>query len=254
MMNREWMEILEHKKIARDTFLLVLSGEIANHVREPGQFVHIQVSQDYFLRRPVSIADVDKDKGSITLLYKVMGKGTDALSKKNPGEKIDVLGPGGRGYPLDQLTTKRALIVGGGIGVPPLYYLAKELYKRDVVITSVIGFQSADDVFFLDQFQELGNVYVTTNDGSLGTKGFVTDVTAHLKEEVDMFFSCGPTVMLQSVKEQLADLPGYISIEERMGCGIGACFACVVPSNDDKGYRKICCDGPVFKPDEVILT
>ncbi|WP_305852457.1 dihydroorotate dehydrogenase electron transfer subunit [Halobacillus salinarum] len=252
-MQREWMRIVKHTEVARDTYQLILNGDVAQHVREPGQFVHVQVSQEYFLRRPVSIADVNQDESTITLLYKVMGKGTNALTGKKAGDFIDVLGPGGKGFPLHDLNTQQALLIGGGIGVPPLHYLGKKLKEKGVQVTSVLGFQTKEDAFYVEKFKELGKVFVTTNDGSLGTKGFVTNVLPDLKDRIDTFFSCGPTVMLRAVKEEMCDVPGYISIEERMGCGIGACFACVVESNDDQGYRKICCDGPVFRPDEVIL-
>ncbi|WP_163530455.1 dihydroorotate dehydrogenase electron transfer subunit [Halobacillus ihumii] len=254
-MQREWMTIMTHQSIASQTYLLELQGSLPQFVETPGQFVHIQVSDDYFLRRPVSIADVDEEKGTFTLLYKVMGKGTAALTQKQAGEKLDVLGPSGTGFPIEELTTEKALLIGGGIGVPPLYYLAKNLKERGIEVTSVLGFRSSDDAFYIDKFQELGEVHVATNDGSLGTRGFVTDVIPQVVS-YDTYFSCGPTVMLKGVKEQLKDVPGYISIEERMGCGVGACFACVVECADEedaKGYRKICSDGPVFRPEEVIL-
>ncbi|UOR12895.1 dihydroorotate dehydrogenase electron transfer subunit [Halobacillus amylolyticus] len=254
-MQREWMTIVAHQSIANQTYLLELQGSLPQFVETPGQFVHIQVSDDFFLRRPVSIADVDSDKGSVTLLYKVMGKGTDALTKKQIGDKLDVLGPSGTGFPIDELMTNKALLIGGGIGVPPLYCLAKNLKARGIEVMSILGFRSREDVFFTEKFQSLGDVHVATNDGSMGTRGFVTDVIPQV-DGYDTYFSCGPTVMLKGVKEQLKGVPGYISIEERMGCGVGACFACVVECADEedtKGYRKICSDGPVFRPEEVIL-
>ncbi|RWZ60668.1 dihydroorotate dehydrogenase electron transfer subunit [Halobacillus fulvus] len=253
-MKREWMTILEHQTIARDTYRLVLQGDIVRDITEPGQFVHIQVGSGTYLRRPVSISDFDFEKKTMTLLYKVMGKGTEDLTRKSVGESLDVLGPGGRGFPVDQVDDDHVLLIGGGIGVPPLYNLAKQLKAKGIQITTLLGFQSADDAFLLDEFEELGEVFVSTNDGTLGRKGFVTDWISEVKATVDRYFTCGPTVMLKAVSEQLADLPGYISMEERMGCGIGACFACVVPSHDEKGYRRICCDGPVFEAKEVVLA
>ena len=253
-MKREWMTILHHKEIARETYQLVLQGDIVSDVSDPGQFVHIQVSQDYYLRRPVSISNINPEERTMTLLYKVMGQGTDALTRKFVGEKLDVLGPGGQGFPVDSVETKHALLVGGGIGVPPLYYLAKRLRDRGVEVTSILGFQSEADAFLTEEFRELGDVYVTTNDGSFGHHGLVTDLFPELEGTFDTYFTCGPTVMLKAVSEHLSHVPGYISMEERMGCGIGACFACVVPAHDEKGYRRICCDGPVFNASEVVLT
>ncbi|MCA0983543.1 dihydroorotate dehydrogenase electron transfer subunit [Halobacillus yeomjeoni] len=254
-MRREWMKVIEHKSIARDTYQLILKGDLIEEVDEPGKFVHIQINPEFFLRRPVSIADVDFHEQTLTLLYKVMGKGTDALTEKRVGDQLDVLGPGGRGFPVASLESKHALIIGGGIGVPPLYYLAKNLVERGIKVTSVLGFRSEADVFYEDEFRELGEVTVVTNDGSYGEKGLVTDVLPNLEPTIDTYFSCGPGVMLKAVTEHLPHLPGYISMEERMGCGIGACFACVVPTPDmdEKGYRRICCDGPVFKAEEVVL-
>ncbi|KHE71204.1 dihydroorotate dehydrogenase electron transfer subunit [Halobacillus sp. BBL2006] len=252
-MKREWMTIIEHDKIARHTYRLVLKGEMVHRVKEPGQFVHIQVSKDFYLRRPVSISDIHVESGTVTLLYKVMGKGTDAMTEKKVGEELDVLGPGGQGFPIDEIETKQALLVGGGIGVPPLYYLAKQLNEKGIQVTSILGFQSAEDAFLTDNFEALGDLYVTTNDGTLGHKGLVTDLFPHVQGTFDTYFTCGPTVMLKAVANELSDIPGYISMEERMGCGIGACFACVVPSKDEKGYRRICCDGPVFDAKEVVL-
>ncbi|MGI8315054.1 dihydroorotate dehydrogenase electron transfer subunit [Halobacillus mangrovi] len=253
-MRREWMTIIEHQEIAKQTYRLVLEGEMVCDVSEPGQFVHIQISKDYYLRRPVSISDIDMENKTMTLLYKVMGKGTDAMTEKKVAEKVDVLGPGGQGFPINKINTKQALLVGGGIGVPPLYYLAKQLEKDGVQVTSILGFQSAEEAFLVDEFESIGDVYVTTNDGTLGHQGLVTDLFPHVKGRFDTYFTCGPTVMLKAVASELSDVPGYISMEERMGCGIGACFACVVPSNDEKGYRRICCDGPVFDAKEVVLS
>ncbi|TGB04980.1 dihydroorotate dehydrogenase electron transfer subunit [Halobacillus salinus] len=250
-MKREWMTIIEHEPIARNTFRLVLQGTIANDVREPGQFVHIQVSNDFYLRRPVSIAEVDREEGKMTLLYKLMGKGTEELSNKHVGDTIDVLGPAGSGFPLDEIDSNHALLIGGGIGVPPLYQLAKQLHEKGVPVTSVLGFQSKEEAFFTKEFEEYGDVRVVTNDGTLGHRGLVTDV---LEGSFDTYFACGPTAMLRAVSEKLDGMQGYLSMEERMGCGIGACLACVVPANDEKGYRRICCDGPVFDAKEVVLS
>ncbi|WP_205092473.1 dihydroorotate dehydrogenase electron transfer subunit [Thalassobacillus pellis] len=254
-MKREWMDILHHEKVATDTYQMVLNGDIPGSGIRPGQFVHILVDDNFFLRRPISIADVDEQAGTLTILYKVLGKGTKSLTAKQQGDKLDVLGPGGNGFPMEELKTKRALLIGGGIGVPPLHYLGRQLVEQGIEVISVLGFQSKEYIFFEKQFNELGEVYVATNDGSYGHHGFVTDILPGLEGRFDTYFSCGPAVMLKAVSKELTGYDGYLSIEERMGCGVGACFACVVPTpeSDAKGYRKICRDGPVFKPEEVVL-
>ncbi|SEB17558.1 dihydroorotate dehydrogenase electron transfer subunit [Thalassobacillus cyri] len=255
MMIREDMEILSHELVADKTYKMTLKGDMPSHVIQPGQFVHILIDSSDSLRRPISIADVDLTSGTLTILYKVLGKGTASMAEKPVGEHLDVLGPGGNGYPIEEVSASRALLVGGGIGVPPLYYLAKQLKEKGIDVTTVLGFQHADAVFFEDEFRELGEVIVATNDGSYGSKGFVTDILPSLDGRFDTYFSCGPAVMLKAVSETLDDFDGYLSIEERLGCGVGACFACVVPApeGDAKGYRKICRDGPVFRTGEVIL-
>src|SRR5699024_5306104 len=147
---------------------------------------------------------------------------------------------------------KTALLIGGGIGVPPVYFLATELNKRGVNVISVLGFQGKEQVFYEDKFKALGDTIVVTNDGSYGEKGFVTDVFDQV-EDFDTFYSCGPKPMLKAVAHSLAHKDGFISFEERMGCGVGACYACVLPTHDEEGYKKICSDGPVFSASEVIL-
>ncbi|GGF11524.1 dihydroorotate dehydrogenase B (NAD(+)), electron transfer subunit [Halobacillus andaensis] len=253
-MIREWMKVVNHQQIAFQTYLLELQGEISTLVERPGQFVHVQVSDQFFLRRPVSIADVSPVKGTITLLYKVMGEGTEALTKKAVGDKVDIVGPGGNGFPVEQEKGEEALLIGGGIGIPPLYYLGKQLVANGINVKSVLGYRSKAELFYVEEFNALGEVQITTNDGSVGEKGFVTDALPHL-ESIDAYYTCGPSIMLKNVKEKLDGVPGYISIEERMGCGIGACFACVLETSEscDKGYVRVCSDGPVFRPGEVIL-
>ncbi|RDY69196.1 dihydroorotate dehydrogenase electron transfer subunit [Halobacillus sp. SY10] len=252
-MKNECMTILKHEKVARDTHLLVLEGNLVHDIMDPGQFVHIRID-GFYLRRPVSIADYDPAKETMTLIYKVMGDGTKALTNRRVGEQLDVLGPGGQGFPTSQIHADHALIIGGGIGVPPLYSTAKKLKENGVAVTSILGFRSREDAFLLDEFRALGEVHVTTEDGSLGRSGRVTDALPCVKKDYQHYLSCGPTVMLKAVADHLPDKEGYLSMEERMGCGIGACFACVVESKDEKGYKRICCDGPVFKAEEVVLS
>ncbi|MBX0356512.1 dihydroorotate dehydrogenase electron transfer subunit [Halobacillus sp. Nhm2S1] len=252
-MKNERMIIVRHEKLARDTHLLMLEGDLARDIADPGQFVHVKID-GFYLRRPISIADYDPLNDTVTLIYKVMGNGTKALTRFQIGENLDVLGPGGQGFPTSQIHSEHVLIIGGGIGVPPLYSTAKKLKENGVAITSILGFRSREDAFLVDEFRALGEVHVTTEDGSLGRSGRVTDALPDVKDNYQHYLSCGPTVMLKAVADLLPDKEGYLSMEERMGCGIGACFACVVESKDEKGYKRICCDGPVFKAGEVVLA
>ncbi|MEC3886160.1 dihydroorotate dehydrogenase electron transfer subunit [Halobacillus sp. HZG1] len=252
-MKNERMTIVRHEKVARDTHLLVLEGKLVQEIADPGQFVHVRID-GFYLRRPISIADFNLENRTVTLIYKVMGDGTKALTRSQVGDRLDVLGPGGQGFPTTSIYSDHALIIGGGIGVPPLYSTAKNLKENGVAVTSILGFRSREDAFLLDEFRALGEVHVTTEDGSLGKSGRVTDALSDVREDYQLYLSCGPTVMLKAVADQHPDTPGYLSMEERMGCGIGACFACVVESNDEKGYKRICCDGPVFKSGEVVLS
>ncbi|WP_337192691.1 dihydroorotate dehydrogenase electron transfer subunit [Halobacillus halophilus] len=253
-MIREDLEVVNHTLLAVDTYELILRGRLVRDIKQPGQFVHIRTSADEYLRRPVSISDYSMEEETITLLYKVIGKGTKALTNYQAGDTLDVLGPGGRGFPVKALPGERILLTGGGIGVPPLYRLARELFEKGAELTIILGFQSVDHAFLREEFQQYGEVRVMTNDGSSGNKGYVTDGIAQMAAPIDRYYTCGPTPMLKAVVQLLGDTEGYISMEERMGCGIGACFACVVPSHDEKGYKRICCDGPVFHHKEVVLS
>ncbi|MDN4523486.1 dihydroorotate dehydrogenase electron transfer subunit [Fictibacillus fluitans] len=257
-MKKEFVRVISQKEIAHQIFELKVQGEVVAEMTSPGQFVHLRVSDSFqpLLRRPISICDVDLSNRTLTMLYRKEGTGTALLSQKKEGETVDLLGPLGNGFPLDAITAgQTALLVGGGIGVPPLYYLAKELTKRGINITAVLGFQSERDAFYKEKFAELGEVFISTVDGSLGTKGFVTDVLNNEDINYDLLYSCGPTVMLKALEAQVPDADGFFSLEERMGCGIGACFACVCHINggEPSDYVKICSNGPVFPIGRVAL-
>lgn len=260
MIMNELCEIVIQREIARNIYELTLYGEITNSMDEPGQFVHIKVSEgvDPLLRRPISIASINKDMNQFTIIYRAEGHGTSLLSKKAAGEKIDILGPLGHGFPVEEAKAgETALLVGGGIGVPPLYELSKQLVKRGVTVSHVLGFQSKDVMFYEEVFSKLGHTFVATVDGTFGTKGFVTNVIENENLDFDTLYSCGPTPMLKVLQEKYAESKKvYLSLEERMACGIGACFACVCHTADDKdghSYKKVCSDGPVFKAGEVVL-
>lgn len=246
------LKLISSKKLAKDTVELVLENDYISEQAEPGQFVHLAIS-NHTLRRPISITETDKAAGTVTLLFKIVGEGTKALATLPVGTAIDAIGPNGNGFPLSDLQTgDSVLIVGGGVGVPPLYFLARTLKDKGVNIRSVLGFQEKAAVFYEAAFQKLGETQIVTNDGSYGAQGFVTNVINE-QEPIERYYACGPLPMLAAVQRQLKQKAGYLSFEERMGCGIGACYACVIPTNEETGYKKICQDGPVFSANEVVL-
>ncbi|ASK63560.1 dihydroorotate dehydrogenase electron transfer subunit [Virgibacillus phasianinus] len=251
MIRKENLLIVKSTEIARETTEMVLQNQHISRTAQPGQFLHIGI-EGHTLRRPISIAKIDKKNETVTVLFKQLGEGTKALSNYQEGMQISALGPSGNGFPYDNLLNKTILLVGGGIGIPPLYCLGKELAAEGVTIKAVLGFQTADSVFYEAAFKELGETLITTNDGSYGHHGFVTDVIGKMGD-YDCYYTCGPMAMLQAVTTKLEHQSGYVSLEERMGCGVGACFACVIPTETQGGYRKICKDGPVFAANEVKL-
>ncbi len=251
----ENMTVLSNELIARKIYKCVLSGQLVNEITEPGQFVHVKVSggTEPTLRRPISICEIDRAQESLTMIYRVEGKGTKLLSEKRDGETVDVLGPLGNGFPIEGLKPNaHCLLVGGGIGVPPLYELAKQLVSKGHNVTTVIGFRSTDDVFLEKEFARLGDTYVVTEDGTSGEQGFVTDIIKKYQLSCDRYYACGPRMMLRALESMMPE-NGYLSLEERMGCGIGACLACVCDTPDNESYRKVCTDGPVFPVGEVVV-
>lgn len=252
MIKKESMKIISTNVIAKETVEMVLHNEYISENAAPGQFLHISVS-GCMLRRPLSIAAVDRTAKTVTILFKIIGKGTKRLSGYVAGETIDVLGPAGNGFPLKKLPKNdKVLLIGGGIGVPPLYFLGCTLKELGYDVQAVIGFQSKDFVFYEERFKKLGETIVVTNDGSYGEKGFVTDMVDKIVP-FDRYYSCGPAPMLKAVTNTFKGKEGYLSFEERMGCGVGACYACIIPTNDGSNYKKICQDGPVFRAEEVSL-
>jgi dihydroorotate dehydrogenase electron transfer subunit len=265
-MNKDGLTVVSNEKIAERIFRIKVQGEQVSLMKQPGQFVHVKCGTgiDPLLRRPISICDVDITANELTMIYRAEGHGTQVLSRYVPGQPLDVLGPLGEGFPVEgRRKGEHALLIGGGIGVPPLYYLGKELQKRGVNITFVLGFGTASQVFLKEELSEVGMVHVATIDGTYGIKGLVTDVLTEAyglsAGAWDVLYSCGPLPMLRALQDryQAAGKEGYISLEQRMGCGIGACLACVCPVQEEgagKKYRKICSDGPVFPFGEVKLS
>lgn len=253
------MKVVSQQQIAQSIFELTLQGELVSQMTQPGQFVHIKVSDSFepLLRRPISICHINQELQQFTMIYRAEGRGTTILADKASAETVDVLGPLGNGFPVEEANEgETALLVGGGIGVPPLYELSQRLVEKGVKVVHVLGFQSQEVAFYEEKFAKLGPTYIATVDGSLGTKGFVTDVIQQKGISFDILYSCGPTPMLKALEHQYSDKKVFLSLEERMGCGIGACFACVCKTKDERPghhYKKICSDGPVFRSGEVVL-
>lgn len=259
MKRKEHCQIISHKEIARNIFEMKLNGRMVKEIHTPGQFVHVKVNngQDPLLRRPISICSYDGEKQQFTLIYRKEGRGTTMLSAKEPDMMLDVLGPLGNGFPLEEARQgDTALLVGGGIGVPPLYELSRQLKAKGVKVIHVLGFQNKDAIFYEHEFSQTGEVLVATVDGSYGEKGFVTEVIENNQLSFDVLYACGPVAMLKALEGHYPDKKVFLSLEERMGCGIGACFACVCKKAGDASgtaYKKVCSDGPVFRAGEVVL-
>ena len=192
-------------------------------------------------------------KKSFVIVYRADGAGTKIISELKEGEIVDILGPLGKGYDLEVLEEgQTALIVGGGIGVPPLYELAKQFQKKGIQTIHILGFNNIKDVFYEDEFAQLGTTYIATADGSYGEKGFVTDVIKKYAVDYHKYFSCGPFAMLKALTQMDEEKMGYISLEERMACGVGACYACVCEKKDGT-ISRVCYDGPVYDTRELAL-
>ena len=235
-------KILSNKKLAKNTYEWVLSGDISD-ITAPGQFVNIKLD-GFYLRRPISVCDAED--GKLTLIFKVVGEGTEKMAKANVGDEFLTLTGLGNGYDTS-LSGERPLLIGGGAGVPPMYMLAKKLIAEGKKPSAILGFGSADEVFYKEEFEKLGvSVTVTTVDGSEGVKGFVTDA---MEEGYTYFYTCGPEPMLKAIYDK-SETSGSFSFEERMGCGFGACMGCSCKTK--YGNKRICRDGPVLVKEEII--
>lgn len=242
-MKQSIFTVTENRKIASAVYEMTLSGD-TSAVTAPGQFVNIRLD-GFFLRRPISVCDCES--GTLRLIYKVVGNGTQAMSKLQNGTELDVLTGLGNGYNTGK-SGDRPLLLGGGVGVPPMYMLAKKLISEEKDVTVILGFNTENEVFYENEFQALGaKVLVTTADGSKGIKGFVTD--AMDKVDYTYFYTCGPEPMLKAVYNK-STTSGQFSFEERMGCGFGACMGCSCKTK--YGNKRICKDGPVLEKEEII--
>ncbi|MBE6628660.1 MAG: dihydroorotate dehydrogenase electron transfer subunit [Ruminococcaceae bacterium] len=242
MMKQGLFQIIENTRLTASVYRMRLVGD-TSHITRPGQFVNVKLD-GFYLRRPISVCDCQGD--TLTLVYKVVGKGTEAMSKMTEGT-LDILTGLGNGYDLS-LSGDKPLLLGGGVGVPPLYLLAKELIGEGKDVTVILGFNTKDEIFYEEEFKEIGaKVLVATADGSYGVKGFVTDAMKDLS--YTHFYTCGPEPMLRAVSKATVT-SGQLSFEERMGCGFGACMGCSCKTLT--GNKRICKEGPVMKKEEII--
>ncbi|MBR6269140.1 MAG: dihydroorotate dehydrogenase electron transfer subunit [Bacteroidales bacterium] len=243
-MKQVYFTLKENSKIADGTWKMTLEGDVSA-VGGSGKFVNIALP-GLFLRRPISVCDLSQ--GTLTLVYKVVGKGTDAMSAMLPGETLDILTGLGNGFDTSACRDS-ALLLGGGVGTAPLVLLARELLSKGKRVTAVLGFNKASEIMLADELRSLGaTVYIATLDGSEGTRGFVTDALMEKGIEYDYYYACGPMPMLKAVCSHI-EKPGEVSLEERMGCGFGICYGCSCHTTD--GPRRVCADGPVFKKEKL---
>jgi len=230
--------ITANEALTKDVWRMVLAGD-TSAMTAPGQFVEISLP-GFFLRRPISVCDYDET--SLTIIYKVVGQGTDAMTSLQPGDTLDVLSGLGNGF--DPAKAGDApVLVGGGVGVPPLYNLAKKLLAAGKKPVVILGFNKAEEIFYAEEFRAIGaEVVVTTVDGSVGVKGFVTNA---LPENISFVYTCGPLPMLKALYKATGEVSGEYSLEERMGCGFGACMGCSIMTKE--GAKRVCKDGPIFQ-------
>ena len=241
-------EIKTNEQIAKNVYRMQLGGDTAGIL--PGQFVNIRV-EGQFLRRPISVCNVEQPLNNatplLTIIYKVVGAGTEAMSRLPIGTQLDVLTVLGNGYDLSK-AGDAPLLVGGGVGVPPMYMLARQLREAGKNVRVILGFNTKDEVFYEDEFRVLGcDVTVTTADGSHGVKGFVTNA---LDGQQSYYYTCGPLPMIKALL-QAVGTNGEVSMEERMGCGFGACMGCTIQTT--QGPKRVCKEGPVFPANELQL-
>lgn len=254
---KESCKVISQECIATDVYSMWLETAAIAKDALPGQFVSVYSNDaSRLLPRPISLCEVDKEKGTIRIVYRIAGKGTKEFSHLKAGDVAEVLGPLGNGFPLNQVKGKKVLLMGGGIGIPPMLETAKQLEAECTIIS---GYR--DEVFLREELSGSGQLYIATEDGSQGTKGNVLDAVRANGLSGDIIFACGPTPMLRAIKAYAKEqqMECWISMEEKMACGVGACLACVcqskeVDSHSHVNNKRICKDGPVFLASEVILS
>lgn len=244
-MKQGLFSITQNEKIAQSIYKMRLSGD-TSAIKKAGQFVNIKLD-GFFLRRPISVCDYTAEE--LLIIYKVVGKGTEKMSAMEKGEQLDILTGLGNGYDLT-VKTEKPVLIGGGVGVPPLYKLSKELKNQGKRVSVILGFNSENEIFFEDEFKEIADrVLICTADGSYGINGFVTDAVKDI--DFDYFFTCGPEPMFKALESTIdKNISGQLSFEQRMGCGFGACMGCSCKTLT--GNKRICREGPVLFREEII--
>lgn len=249
--------VIEQKMIADGICSMWLDAKEIAVQAKPGQFISVYSNdKSRVLPRPISICEIDREKGTLRIVYRVVGKGTEEFSKAEAGDSFEILGPLGNGFPIEEAKGKKVLMIGGGIGVPPMLQTAKEIEGEAIIVS---GYRN-QDLFLKEELESAGTLFIATENGSVGTKGNVVDAIRENQIEADMMFACGPKPMLRALKDYALEkgIPCWISMEEKMACGIGACLACVCQSKDVDSHshvhnKRICKDGPVFLSTEVEL-
>ena len=245
MYKKDIYRVISNLPLTKDVYRMVLEGD-TKWITRPGQFVNIEL-EGLYLRRPISISDWSEN--TITIIYKVVGRGTEQMAKMEAGVELDLLTGLGNGFDTS-VASEHPLLVGGGVGVPPLYRLAKDLLAQGKKVSVVLGFNTESEIFYKEEFEALGvDLHISTADGSMGVKGFVTDAIRQAAIGFDYFYSCGPLPMLKALCD-CCEVSGELSFEERMGCGFGACMGCSCKTL--AGNKRICKDGPVMKREEII--
>ena len=253
---KENAQVISQERIAQDIYSMWISTKAIAREAKPGQFVSVYTKDaSRLLPRPISLCEIDREKDALRIVYRIAGDGTREFSRLRAGDTIDILGPLGNGFPLGEAKGKRVMLMGGGIGIPPMLETAKAIQGEKIIVS---GYR--DELFLTEELNAAGQLYLATEDGSAGTKGNVLDAVKANRLEADLIFACGPTPMLRAIKAYALDkgIPCWVSMEEKMACGIGACLACVCKSTEVDGHsqvhnKRICKDGPVFLSTEVEL-
>ena len=253
---KETCTVISQECIAKDIYSMWISTKAIAREAKPGQFVSVYTKDaSRLLPRPISLCEIDREKDALRIVYRIAGDGTREFSRLRAGDTIDILGPLGNGFPLEEAKGKRVMLMGGGIGIPPMLETAKAIQGEKIIVS---GYR--DELFLTEELNAAGQLYLATEDGSAGTKGNVLDAVKANRLEADLIFACGPTPMLRAIKAYALDkgIPCWVSMEEKMACGIGACLACVCKSTKVDGHsqvhnKRICKDGPVFLSTEVEL-
>ena len=253
---KECCTVISQECIAKDIYSMWISTKAIAREAKPGQFVSVYTKDaSRLLPRPISLCEIDREKDALRIVYRIAGDGTREFSRLRAGDTIDILGPLGNGFPLEEAKGKRVMLMGGGIDIPPMLETAKAIQGEKIIVS---GYR--DELFLTEELNAAGQLYLATEDGSAGTKGNVLDAVKANRLEADLIFACGPTPMLRAIKAYALDkgIPCWVSMEEKMACGIGACLACVCKSTEVDGHsqvhnKRICKDGPVFLSTEVEL-